>query len=329
MVENGSKRRERTFSGAAKAGVETKISFKVGGTISRLPVRVGDVIQEGDELSTIDPRDYELQVEDVRASLAQARAQRRNAAADYDRVRGLYENNNASKADLDAARTAAESAEAAVRSMEKKLELAQRQLEYTRLLAPVDGLVAEVPVDVNENVTSGQTILTVNSGARPEVEVAVPESLITQVRRGSQVAVAFDALSGQDYSAEVLEVGVSPTRSATTFPVTVRLNQPNPKVLPGMAAEVTFRFHTGEGGARVVVPPQSVGEDRQGKHVFTLERTGAGLGTVHRRTVRIGELVSEGLEIVEGLSHGDLVVTAGVSQIAEGQQVRLLDGDRL
>ncbi|MCP5117017.1 MAG: efflux RND transporter periplasmic adaptor subunit, partial [bacterium] len=62
----------------------------------------------------------------------------------------------------------------------------------------------------------------------------------------------------------------------------------------------------------------------QGRYVFTIERTGDALGTVHRQPVSVGELVSEGLEIVEGLEDGDLVVTAGVTQIAEGRQVKLL-----
>ena len=63
----------------------------------------------------------------------------RNAKAGYDRTRGLYENRNASRSDLDAARAAFESAQASVRSLAKQIELARSQLSYTRLLAPADG----------------------------------------------------------------------------------------------------------------------------------------------------------------------------------------------
>ena len=209
-------------------------------------------------------------------------------------------------------------------STQKRLELAQRQLEYTKLPSPVNGAVADVKAEVNENVVPGEAIMTINSGTLPEVEVAVPESLITRIQRGSSVWVAFDALPGRRFRGEVYEVGVAPTRSGTTFPVTVRLSQQNPKVLPGMAAEVAFRFGSAGSRARVVVPPQAVAEDRQGRYVFTVKRTGETLGTVHRREVSVGELVSEGLEITAGLQDGDLVVTAGVSQITEGQQVKLL-----
>jgi RND family efflux transporter MFP subunit len=320
--------RVRSFSGAAKASAEIQLSFKVTGTLSRLPVNVGDFVKENTVIAELDPRDYELQVEDDQAALAQTRAQGRNAAADYERVRGLYENNNASKADLDAARTAAESADAKVRSMEKKLELARLQLSYTKLASPVDGAVAEVRAEVNENLSAAQTILTLHSGSRPEVEVTVPEALITQILRGSRVTVKFDALAGRTFSAMVTEVGVAPTGSATTFPVTVLLDRAAPKILPGMSAEVAFTFTTEGGSRRFVVPPQSVGGDPEGHFVYTLERGQEGLGVVRRRSVRIGELVTEGLEILEGLRDGDLVVTAGVSRIEEGQTVKLLESNQ-
>lgn len=316
--------RVRIFSGAAIPGVETKISFKVSGTIRRLTVRVGDFVREGDLIAELDPRDYELQVEEVRASLAQAKAQARNAAADYERVRGLYEDNNASRAELDASRTKSESATATVAAIEKKLEMAQLQLSYTRLPSPVDGAVADVPVDVNENVSPGQAIAIINSGALPEVEVAIPESLITEVRRGDRVTVTFDAVQGRRYSAEVWEVGVAPTRSGTTFPVTVKLERENTQVLPGMAAEVAFQFGPGTGGARFILPPEAVAEDRQGRYVFTVEPAGENEGVVKRRPVQVGALVSDGLEVVDGLADGELVVTAGVSQITDGQRVKLL-----
>ncbi len=320
--------RQRTFSGAAKPGAEIKLSFKVEGTLQRLPVKVGDAVAEGDLIAELDPRHYELQVEEIRAALSQARAKERYAKAELARIRGLYENNNASLADLDAARSAAESAAAVVRSTEKKLEMAQLHLSYTTLKSPVDGVVARVAVEVNENIRPGQTIVTINSGARPQVEVAVPESLITQIHRGRPVTVKFDALGDRLYHARITEVGVSPGQSATTFPVTVELDRPNPRVLPGMAAEVSFTFPAGGSKHRFIVPSNAVSKDREGNFVFIVQPGEAGLGTVTRRSVKVGAPVTGGLEVLQGLQDGDLVVTAGLSQITDGQQVKLLGPDQ-
>ena len=315
--------RERSFTGAAKAGVESKISFKVGGTIRELTLKVGDRVKEGDLIARIDPRDYELQVEDAQASLAQAEAQAVRAAADFARVRGLFERDNSSQADYDAARAARDSARANVRSIEKKLETARLRLSYTTLESPIDGAVADVPVEVNENVPVGQPIAIINAGALPEVEVGIPEILIREFQPGASATVRFDAIPNRSLQGHVTEIGVSSTPGMTTYPVTVELNQSDRRILPGMAAEVTFYFGSDGGGPRYVIPPHAVVEDSDGRFVFVVNEESEGLGIVHRRPVVVGELVRDGLEVVDGLDGGDKVVVTGASQIQEGQQVRV------
>ena len=316
--------RLRTFSGTAQASVESKRRFKVAGTVRRVAVQVGEQIEAGQLIAELDDRDYRLQVQAEESALASAEAQARNARSSYARVRALYENNSASPSDLDAARAASESASEQVKSVEKRLELARSTVSYARLAAPVDGAIAAVRVEVNENVSPGQPVVTLTSGSRLEVEIAVPEVLIAQVREGEKVSVHFDALPGKEMSGRVTEVGGSATGVATTFPVTVRLDHDDADCRPGMAAEVGFRFGGTGGRERILVPSVAVGQDRQGNFAFVVEPTEEGFGKVHRRAVQVGELEGEGLEIVEGLSDGDLVVTAGVTRIVDGQKVRLL-----
>ncbi len=315
--------RVRTFSGTAQAGLESRLSFKVAGTVHRVTVKVGDRVRQGQVLAELDASDYRLKLQEAEAALTQAQAQRRNARSSYDRVAALYENRNASKQELDGARAAYESASAQVESIEKRLELARLQVDYTRLAAPFDGAVASVDVDVNENVGVGAPILVLTSGGRPEVSVSVPEVLISQVRPGGPATVTFDAIPGRRLRAVVTEVGVASTGFATTFPVTVTLEEGADEVRPGMAAEVAFTFETAGTVERVVVPSVAVGEDRLGRFVFTVEPSEESLGVARRVPVVVGDLTSEGLEILDGVREGDLVITAGVSRIADGQKVRL------
>lgn len=313
----------RTFSGVAEAGVESGLSFRVPGTVRRLAVAVGDSVTAGSLIAELDPVDYQLQVQDAEAALRRAQAESRNADANYDRIRALYENNNASLSDLDVARTAAEASAEAVASAQNRLELARRQLGFTRLRAPQGGAIAAVPGEVNENVGAGQVVAVLTSGSELKVRVAVPEVVITQVREGSRVTVKFDAVPGREFGAQVTEVGVTATRLGTTFPVSVRLDEADPAVRPGMAAEVAFRFTSTGGRDLIIVPPVAVGEDRSGRFVFVVEPADSGLGIVHRRSVTVGELTGDGLEILSGLSDGDRVVTAGVSRIQDGLRVRI------
>jgi RND family efflux transporter MFP subunit len=316
--------RTRSFSGVSRAGQETELSFRVSGTIELMAARVGEYVRAGQLLARLETEDFEIRVQQAQANLAKAEANARNAEANLDRIRGLWEDNNASQNDLDSARANAEATQAQVEASERGLESARRQLGYTRLIAPVAGAIADVPVEVNENVSQGQMVVLLTSGSQPEVEVAMPEVLITRVHEGDEVDVLFDALPGEAYKAVVTEVGVAATGAATTFPVTVRLIEGNGSIRSGMAAQVAFRFESGGDADSIYLPPVAVGEDRDGRYVFVLESSAeAGVGTVHRRSVEVNEeLAPEGIRILSGVAEGEVVVTAGVRRLRDGQRVK-------
>jgi len=329
VVYGAGSTRQRTFSGTARAGVESQLSFKVAGLLEEVPVVVGQTVKAGQLIARLEPTDYELQVQDTAALLAQARSQARNAQANYERIEALYENNNASRSDLDAALASKESAEAQVASAEKKLELARLQLSYTRLTAPFEGSVASVDVEVNENVKAGQSVAMLTGGKVPEVEVTIPENLISSIRDGDTVQVRFDAVPDAQFEARITEVGVASTGFATTYPVKVRLVKADARVRPGMAAEVEFRLATRGPRNAILVPAVAVAEDHEGRFVYVVEDS-AGVGiVVHRRDVTVGDLTGEGIEIRHGLRDGERIVIAGVSRLTEGQQVKLLPGETL
>jgi multidrug efflux system membrane fusion protein len=319
----------RTFSGTAQAGLESRLSFRVPGAVEEVAVKVGDRVRAGQLIARLDATDYLLQVQEAQAALANARAQGRNAEANYERVRALYENSNASLNDLDAARAASESAEASVRACSTRLELARSQLSYTRLSAPAAGAIASVPIEINENIAAGQMVALLTSANFTEVDCTVPESLITKIKKGMPVSVSFDALLGKKFAGKVTEVGVAAIRQATTYPVTVRLDDSSPLIRAGMAAAITFRLPNGSNEDAMLVAPEAVGEDREGRFAFVVTPGENGVGTISRRPVTVGELTSNGLEVLSGLREDELVVTAGISRIQEGQQVRILTANEV
>ncbi|MCP4634247.1 MAG: efflux RND transporter periplasmic adaptor subunit [candidate division Zixibacteria bacterium] len=315
--------RVRTFSASTHAGMESKLSFRVSGTIKNINVKVGDKVRPGQLIASLDQADYKLQVQEAEASLTNARALSRQASANYDRIRQLYENRNASRNELDGSRAASESTIAQVKSAEKRLELAGLQLGYTKLSAPTNGAIAAVNAEVNENISAGHPIVIMTSGKKCEIHVAVPEMLISQIREGDNVTVTFDAIPNDTLGARVTEVGVTSMQTATTYPVTALLHQADDRILPGMAAEVSFKFKSKYKGDRYSVSPASVGEDRKGRFVFVVKPEEDGYGTVRRQDVIVGDLHEDGIEILGGLTDGDRIVTAGISKIKDGQKVKL------
>jgi len=314
--------RMRTFSGVVQSGTESKLSFKVPGTVQRVNVDIGTKVRSGQLLIQIDPTDYDIQVKEAENARDLARAAEIQAKSNYERVRALYENRSASKSALDAARAGFESAHEQDNISKKRRKLARNQLEYTSLKAPVAGTVSNVMVEENENVGAGQQVLVLTSGSDLEVKIAMPEVLIAQVREGDDVLIAMDAIKGKEFKAKITEVGIASSAYTTTYPVMVRFTETDPDIRPGMAAEIMFTFKSESNRECYLVPPAAVGEDRLGRFVYVLEPKEDGFGVVHKTPVEIGELTPDGLEILEGLIDGNYLVTAGVSRIQDSLKVR-------
>jgi RND family efflux transporter MFP subunit len=314
----------RTFSGTSRAAMEVKLSFKVGGTIQSVNVKVGDRVKKGAPIASLDKKDFQLKYEQARAAVANVKVQAQTAKSTFERTAALYETNNVSLQDFERARTAYESAKAGLNSAERGLQLAKSQLNYTRLNAPMDGIVTEVKMEKNENAAPGQIIAELSSGSELEVSIGVPESYISRIKDGDKVKVSFPAIKGKTFEGSVTEVSYSISSASSTYPVSVTLDKPSKKIRPGMAADVLFQFKAETRAARIVVPVNTVAEDQTGRFVYTVTENDSGLAEVHRKKVTTGDLTARGLEIREGLEDGELVVTAGISKLTDGMIVRLL-----
>ncbi|EAY23986.1 efflux RND transporter periplasmic adaptor subunit [Microscilla marina] len=324
QVHKSGGKSSRTFSGVARASTETRLSFKVSGTIQVLNVKVGQQVKAGQLIASVDAADYVLQYEDAKASLRNVEAQRQNAQSSYNRLRQLYENNNASLSDYEKAKTGYESAKATVNSIKKKIALAQSQINYTKIVAPRDGVVAEVLVETNENVSPGRPIVQLDSGKELEVKVDIPEVFIAKVKSGDTVQMRFSAQPQTLYKGIVHEVAFTASRGKTTYPVTVKILNPDQNMRPSMTCNVTFVFDYGIATPKMLVPAIAVRQDVQGKrYVFTVKDVKGESSKVVKQVVKVGDLTEEGIEIMQGLKESELVVTAGVSKLKDGQKVRL------
>ncbi len=317
VAENDAQR-VRTFAGVSKSEQEVKLSFKVAGTLINLGVAVGDAIEPGQVIAQVDASSYQLQLQQAQADLARATAEQRNADTAYQRTRDLYENQNASKIDLDVARTAFESTQALVDAAQRAVDLSRLNVSYAKLVAKEACSVASTSADAGENVAIGQEIVRVNCGDQLKVDVSIPESLISLFRPGMAAMVEFDSVADTRFNGEVTEIGVAAT--GTTFPVSVRLLDPA-GLRAGLAAQVGFRFSSG--ATYPSVPTTSVAEDQNGRYIYLL-MPGASpeLAVTKRQPVEVGNIVADGIEIVRGVKPGDKVVTAGVSVIRDGLVVK-------
>jgi RND family efflux transporter MFP subunit len=314
----------RTFSGISKSGLETNLSFKVGGTVKRLLVNVGDEIRAGQLIAVLDATDYSLQLDQTRSARTQAEVQMQNARSTYERVSKLYETGSVSVNDYELAKTAYESARAGLNSARKQVQLAEQRVNYTRLRAPISGHVAKVNTEINENVSPGFSIITLTSGSDIEVTVGMPESFITMVKEGDTVTVRFSTMETESFPGIVTEVSYIAGAASTTYPVTIQLQKHSENIRPGMTASVIFNLTSEVEKESILVPSVAVGEENEQNFVYVLDVLAGDTATVHKRLVTIGEFTGSGFEITEGLEDGEMVVTAGLSKLSEGMKVKLL-----
>jgi RND family efflux transporter MFP subunit len=316
----------RTFSGTAISGTETSLSFRVGGNIQYLNVNVGQEVFRNTLIATLDDKDLELQYEQADASVKSADAREEEAESNFERIRTLYENGNVALSDYESAKAAYDYARASESSAKKARKLARAQLEYTKLYAPVNGKVATVNVEVNENVSAGQQIVLLSSESDMKVNLGLPESFISSVNVQDKVEVTFSALPDQTFTGVVSEVSFTISEQTSTYPVEVKLEGDTESIRPGMAASVTFSINTASmsNPDLLLVPSQAVGEDEEGNFVFTLESSEDHY-IATRRSVQVGQLTSGGFEILEGLEEGEMVATAGLQTLLDSMKVQLFE----
>jgi multidrug efflux system membrane fusion protein len=183
--------------------------------------------------------------------------------------------------------------------------------------------IASLDIEVNENAQAGEQVAAVSCGDTFEITTNLPESLIGLVDNSTPVSIDFSSIPNREFNGVITEISVASASGSAGFPVVIRIVEKDPALRSGLTANVNFKFDSAAAsGAGVVIPVSAVINDPDGTFVFIAEPSGAqGEATVTRRPVDVGELSQYGIEIVDGVSVGDFVITAGVSVIREGQRV--------
>ncbi len=323
---------QRVISGIVTAVVDTLLAFEVNGTVKTVEVDLGDAVEKGQVLARLDPEPLELVVRDAEAALAEAKAFRAHARSTLARY--VEAGAAVARQEVDSARALRDSRESQHEAAQARLNLARRDLRLSVLEAPFRGSISLREVDPAMRVAAGQTVFEMDSeesGLR--VEVQMPETLITRVRQGDAVQVRFPSIGDsridvgdQSFRAVVAEVGTR-AGAGNAFPVRADLSDPPPGLRSGMTAEVTFSIRReGEdlsGYQGFMIPIAAAvpeADNRFSVFVFDPETS-----TVKKRPIRMGGVGGNDVAVLEGLEEGEIIATAGVSFLRDGESVTLLD----
>ncbi len=285
--------------GTVSATDETLVGSRILASITRMHVRSGDRVERGDLLVEFDDSAQRSVLAQRQQAEASSAAAFEEAGLARDRAVKLFESGNLSRADYDRALTAYRVQEAELERARRAVAEAQAQLDYTKITAPISGTIVDRFAEAGDTVTPGQALLRLFNPGRLRVEALLRESLISRVQQGQVLGARIGAL---DLSVEAVVEEIVPTADPGSRSFLIKALLPKQADLyPGMFARL--EIPVGE-RPRLAVPEAAL--IRTGQLLFVYVEDDA--GNAIRRTVRTGAVDGGRVEVISGLTAGDMVI---------------------
>ncbi|MEX2691975.1 efflux RND transporter periplasmic adaptor subunit [Rhizobium mongolense] len=268
------------------------------GTIREILIKSGDKVKQGQVLAKLDSEEQVI-----------AKGQAEVALKSAIEKSNLYHNIKSSVARMDVF-----DAEIAEQGARLQLQAAELNLTRRNIVAPIDGIVGIVPVNIGDNVTTSTPIVTLDDRSEILVDYWVPERFANTVSVGQPVEVTSVARPGQAFSGEVQAVDNRIDAASRTLRIRAKIDNRADELRAGMSFNVSMKF---AGDKYPAVDPVSVQWDSQGSFVWQVVD-----GKSHKVRVSIVQRNPDFVLVKAGIKDGDAIVTQGLQRVREGGPVR-------
>ncbi|UVT18031.1 MAG: efflux RND transporter periplasmic adaptor subunit [Nitrospira sp.] len=309
-----------SFAGEVRARYETTLAFRVSGKMIHRLVEVGDRVHKGQRLARLDSNDYQLGTDALNAQLKSAQAEQDFARDDLTRYRELLNLRVISSAEFDRHETAYITARERVAALNAQLNQATNQLQYTDLLADRNGVVTALEAEIGQVLAAGQPVVKLARLDEKEIHIDIPEQRVAEIELYQKVRVTLWAGGDRQITARIREIAAAADPASRTYRVKATLLEGQDEARLGKTATVWIPLTT---PPRIAVPLSAVftPQNEPGRPRVWLVDEQA--GTVRSVPVQLGKALDGERIVVGGVGSGQLVVSAGVQRLAEGQAVRL------
>lgn len=303
-VERGALARSSVVTGQLAAVRAVSVNSQVAGAVLAMHVEEGSRVSRGDLLAELDPRELTAQVRAAEAQLAFARstAERSQALADAKVITG---------AELERDRTALAAAEASLAQL-------RTRLEFTRVTAPLSGVVTQRFVRDGDIVGAQAPLFTVADVSTLVTLLPVSELEVPLLRQGATVPVTVDAL-GTSVNGRIRRIFPAADSANRLVPVEVAIpGDATPGLRPGYTVRATLQLDERQGV--LFVPTRAIVGASGSNSVYIVRD-----GRAERRPVRVGADLDGRSEVFEGLAFGDTIIVTGNALLRDGAQVRVVE----
>lgn len=292
------------FDGVVEALRHTAIAAQVAGAVTALQVKAGDSVKAGQVLARIDARSADQTANASEAQVRAALATLEVATKDVERQRQLHQKDYISQAALERAESQFKAAKAQAAALQAQAGAARTQSGLHVLVAPYDGVIAELPISQGDMALPGRPLMTLYAPGALRVSAAVPQSAWAGSAQG--VRVELPGLPEGRRWLDAPQVQLLPTVDAATHTVQLRIPLPaaTPGVVPGMFARVWLpQPAAAQATARLYVPREAIVRRAEINGVYVVDDQGVPL----LRYVRLGRGVGDEVEVLAGVAAGERV----------------------
>lgn len=296
----------------------------MGGQVKALYVKAGDAVRKGQLLLKLDDAIARQQIKAAKEQVTGLQTQLAFAKNIYQRQQNLWNQGIGTEVQLITAKTNAEGLESQLRGAQEQVKLAEEQLKTTDVYSDVAGIADVVDIKVGEffqgATAMGPQIKIVNT-ASLKVTINVPENYISRIRKGSAVVIEIPD-AGKTIQATLTRLSevVEPTQRGFLAEAKIPYDA---ALKPNQLA--TVRILDYQAPNAITIPINVVQTDEKGKYVFVMDKTATGKVIARKKMVAIGEVYGAMVEIRQGLTTGEMLITEGYQNLYEGQQVGTLN----
>ena len=313
------------YTGFVEAKDEVQIKSRVTGTIVQKLVNGGDVVEAGQLLYVIDPRNYQNSVLQAQANLANAQANLANVQRDQARYQTLYDQGAVAKQTLDNYNMQLQQAQGSVAAQEALVASAQVDMGETNIVAPFAGKVDTNCLNEGTVVTAQTTVLTSISNSNPmRVKFSLAENDYLKLMNGNTANggelkdITLQLSDGSVYPQKGTVNQVDRSVDSTTGTLTLKAQFPNPTgvLLPGMFARITV---VGSTRPNAILIPQRAVTDLMYKHFVNVINSE---NKIEMREVKLGVRIGRLWMVESGLDGTETIVVEGTQKVAKGSSVK-------
>ena len=296
-----------------QVGAEVAVGSRVSGVLRRLHVTVGDQVRRGTLLAELDPTEFEARHQQALAMLETARVEREFTAQQYERAQGLIREQVIAQTEFDEAQRASRAATAREREVEANLSSARIQLDYTKIRAPISGVVATVTTQVGETVAASfaaPTFVTIIDLDRLEVWAYVDETDIGRVEVGQTATFTVDTYPSTDFDGVVTAIRPQAEiqDNVVNYITVLEIGDRQGRILrPEMTTTVNIVLEGREGV--LAIPNGAIRRDAGGAYALVAEGTQS-----LRRSIETGFRGRSYTEVTSGLEEGTMVIIGDVEE---------------